>query len=157
MDNICLTIIGDFNRVTEMIISKRKSQKYWTPKKIQNRMSLIKWQNQKHIHIKRSDINCNIPDLVHNIFLCKQWWIEHGFIASYTSHLYDSRIKFHYMYIENDAWTKQTDIIGKISIIGEQQSTLWQWLNQVKLNCLLILSSSRTKKIQQNRVQFLVF
>ena len=45
------------------------------------------------------------------IFLCRKRWIKPCFKASYTSHLYDSRIKFHY--IDNHVWTKQTDIICK--------------------------------------------
>ena len=40
-----------------MVISwsktKVKSQKYWTPRKIQNGKFLIKWQNQMIKHIKR--------------------------------------------------------------------------------------------------------
>ena len=38
------------------------------------------------------------------------WWIKPGFIASKTSHLYVSRIKFHDI---DNVWTKQTDIISK--------------------------------------------
>ena len=45
----------------QLIISKVKSQKYRTPRKIQNGKSIIKWQNQK---LKRMDTNCHITDLV---------------------------------------------------------------------------------------------
>ena len=40
---------------------------------------------------------------------------------SLTSSLYDSRIKCHY--IDNDVWTKQTDIIGRNVKKGAQPST----------------------------------
>ena len=44
-----------------------KSEKYLTPRKIQNEKSLIKWQNQKLIdkYNKRMDNNCHIPHLVY--------------------------------------------------------------------------------------------
>ena len=44
-------------------------------------------------------------------FYVEKKWTEPGYIASSTSDLYDSRIKFHY--INNDVRTKQTDKIGK--------------------------------------------
>ena len=53
------------------------------------------------------------------IFLCRKWWIEPGFIASLTSHLYYCRIKFHD--IDNDAWTKQTDIINDHNLLINNQ------------------------------------
>ena len=56
----------DFNfyDYLDNVFQKVKLQKYWTPRKIQNGKSLIKWQNQKHKHIKRMDNNCHIPHLV---------------------------------------------------------------------------------------------
>ena len=51
------------------------------------------------------DNNCHIPDLVQAFSN-----VENGglnlVLQRLTSHLYDNRIKFHYIY--NDAWTKQT-------------------------------------------------
>ena len=41
------------------------------------------------------------------IFFCRKLRIIPGFIATQIAHLYDNRIKFHY--IDNDVWTKQTD------------------------------------------------
>ena len=48
-----------------MSVSKVQEQKYRTPRKIQNRKSLIKWQNQQLKGIKRMENNCHIQDLVH--------------------------------------------------------------------------------------------
>ena len=39
------------------------------------------------------------------IFKCRKWWIESGFFLRSTSHLYDSRIKFRYIY--NDEMREQ--------------------------------------------------
>ena len=57
------------------------------------------------------DNNCHIPDLVKAFSYIEKWWMERGFIANSTSHLYGSLINFRY--IDNDGLTKQTDIIGK--------------------------------------------
>ena len=57
-------IIGSIKYV-KVRLKKVKSQKYWTPRKIQNGKSLIKRQNQKRKHIKLMDNNCYIPDLVY--------------------------------------------------------------------------------------------
>ena len=57
-------------------------------------------------------------------------WLATGFIASLNSHLYDCYIQFDYF--DNDVWTKQTDIIGKMTKIGVQQSTLWYHLDHYK-------------------------
>ena len=46
------------------LIKQEKTQKYWTPRKIQKGKSKIKRQNQKSKHIKRRNNNCHIPDLV---------------------------------------------------------------------------------------------
>ena len=46
------------------MFQKEKSQKYWTPRNIQNGKFLIKRQNQMIKQIKRMDNNCHIPDLV---------------------------------------------------------------------------------------------
>ena len=43
-------------------ISKSKVQIYRTPRTIQNRSFLIKWQNQK---LKPMNNNCHIPDFEH--------------------------------------------------------------------------------------------
>ena len=44
--------------------NKEKGKITKTPRKFQNGKSLIKWQNQKIIHIKRMNNNCQIPNLV---------------------------------------------------------------------------------------------
>ena len=50
---ICIYIIKceDICHISWVATLKRKSQKYWTPRKIQNRKLLIKWQNQMIIHM----------------------------------------------------------------------------------------------------------
>ena len=55
---------------------------------------------------KQMENNCHIPDLVQVLSYEEKWWIEHGFIALNLSLVYESRIKFHYIY--NDALTKHT-------------------------------------------------
>ena len=62
-------------------VKKVKSQKCWTPSKIQNGKSLIKWQNQKLNHIKRKDKNCHTSDWVQAFYPCRQWRIKLNFIA----------------------------------------------------------------------------
>ena len=44
-------------------MKKVKSQKYWTPREIQNGKALIKSQNQSK-DTKQMDNNCHVPDLV---------------------------------------------------------------------------------------------
>ena len=59
--------------------------------------------NQKLKHIKQIDNNCHILDLAQVVY-----YVENGdFIASYTTDLYDSRIKFYNN--ENDVSTKQAN------------------------------------------------
>ena len=57
------------------------------------------------------DNNCHIPHLVHAFPYVENSGLNLVLQLAKPSHLYDSRIKFYY--IDNDAGTKQTDVLGK--------------------------------------------
>lgn len=48
----------------KLIEKKENKKKHRTRRKIHNRKSLMKWQHQNLVHIKRMDHKCYIPDLV---------------------------------------------------------------------------------------------
>ena len=57
--------------VGEQIWKKLNNKKYNTPRNIQNGESFIKWKNQKLKHIKQTDSNCHILDLVQAFYYCE--------------------------------------------------------------------------------------
>ena len=60
-----------YHNVTCEGVWKVKSQKNWTPRKIQNGKFLLKWQNQKLKHIKWMDNNCHVPDWYMHFLMLK--------------------------------------------------------------------------------------
>ena len=96
---------------------------------LQNRMSVIKCQNQKLKHFTGTNgYQLLVSRLGTGIFFCIKWWKKHGFIASYTSHLYDS-IKFHYKNIQNRHSMKITTNNKRQNNIPQNTTKNWNQCN----------------------------
>ena len=66
-------------------------------KKIQNGKSIINCKVKKLKHIKLNENNCHIPDLLVQVFPYVEN-VVYNLVLYLTPHLYDSLIKFHYIY-----------------------------------------------------------
>lgn len=75
-----------------------------------------------------------------------EWWFKPGFIASLSTYLYESRIKFHY--IDNNVLRKQKDIICNMSERGHGSQHCVITLITVKT---IILTTKNEKAYIQSR------